>query len=102
MHPTMEADWGSECVVGPKLESNGEGGIRKNLESLANFCATIRVIYDAVKESQHIHEIKPKPAVHASGIKTFRDRRIMPFDQHKPVASKTFHNTLCSALPDSF
>lgn len=73
----------------------------EELQRLSNLCAAIGVVYDAVKKTEHIHEIKPKPAIEASGIQTLGDRRIMPFDHHEPVASQAFHNALSSILTES-
>jgi len=44
-----------------------------------------------MKKSEYIHEVKPKAAIEASGIKTLRHGRIVVVDHHVALAFETFH-----------
>jgi len=44
-----------------------------------------------MKKSEYIHEVKPKAAIEASGIKTLCHGRVMVVDHHEALAFETFH-----------
>ncbi len=44
-----------------------------------------------MKKSEYIHEVKPKAAIEASGIKTLCHGRVMVVDHHEALTFETFH-----------
>lgn len=67
-------------------------GIIEELQRLANFSSPVGVVDDAMEKSEDIHQVKPKAAIETASIESFRDRGIMSFYHHEPVAFKTFHS----------
>ncbi len=70
-----------------------EGG----LQGLANFRSAVSGVQDFVKKSEYIDQVKPKTAIEASGIETFRHFRIMTLDHHIALTLETFHTKLLSS-----
>ena len=46
---------------------------------------------DALKKTQHVRQVEPKPTINAFGIHPTRDSGVVPFNQHHALASQTFH-----------